>query len=434
LSSSSSSLLAVENPASDVNRIVDHLFRREAGRLVAILARRFGTERLHLAEDVVQDALLKAMQAWPFTGVPQNPTGWILRVACNRALDHLRHDRLGRERQDEFAALVDDALGNAAGEASPHFEDEIRDSQLRMMFACCHPGLAVEAQVSLTLKVLCGFWEREIAAAFLCGEAAVAKRLFRARQFLREQRVAVELPPAAGLGSRLDAVLQALYLVFNEGYKASHGDSLLKRDLCIEAIRLAELLTAHPLGDHPTTHALLALMLFNAARLPARIGADGASLRLSDQERSLWDRNMIVRGAMHLAASAAGAGASAFHLEAGIAACHALAQDDASTNWERILELYDSLVAFRPSPVVAVNRAVALAKVRGPAEGLRSLASMKGRASLENYHLLHAVEGQLWLDSGEQGKAATCFRRAHALAPVEAERISLARLLATASV
>jgi RNA polymerase sigma factor (sigma-70 family) len=410
--------------------VVDHLFRREAGRLVAILARRFGGERLHLAEDAVQDALVKAMQAWPFSGVPDNPTAWILHVACNRALDHVRHDQLGRERQPEFAARVGELLETAAAEDSPHFEDEIRDSQLRMMFVCCHPGLAVEAQVALTLKVLCGFGVREIAAAFLTTEVSIAKRLVRARQFLRDQHIAVELPPAGELGHRLDAVLQALYLLFNEGYKASHGDSLLRQDLCKDAVRLGELLVAHPIGDRPATRALLALMYFNAARLPARTGLDGASLRLAEQERGLWDREMIRQGVVHLGASGTGAQASTFHLEAAIAACHALAPSDGATDWERILELYDALLDLKPSPVVALNRAVAVARVRGPAEGLRSLALMRDRASLENYHLLHAVEGQLWLDSGERENAIACLRRAHVLAAVGAERISLARRLA----
>jgi RNA polymerase sigma factor (sigma-70 family) len=420
----------IGNSPSEVRKAVDHLFRREAGRLVAILARRFGGERLHLAEDAVQDALVRAMQTWPFTGVPDNPTAWILRVACNRALDQVRHDRLGLDKQPEFASRVEDLLATAIGEDSPQFEDEIRDSQLRMMFVCCHPGLPVEAQVALTLKVLCGFGVREIAAAFLSNEAAIAKRLVRARQFLRDNRIAVELPPAAELGDRLDAVLQALYLLFNEGYKASHGDSLLRRDLCNDAIRLGELITAHPLGDRPATHALLALMHFNAARLPARTGRDGASLRLAEQERGLWDREMIRRGVVHLASSGAGPRASAFHLEAGIAACHAFAKSDDETDWGRILELYDALFALNPSPVVALNRAVAVARVRGPEEGLRSLASMRNRSSLENYHLLHAVEGQLWLDSGDRAKAICCLQRAHDLATVGAERIALARRLA----
>jgi RNA polymerase sigma-70 factor (ECF subfamily) len=411
--------------------IVDHLFRREAGRLVAILARRFGGDRLRLAEDAVQDALLKAMQTWPFAGVPANPTAWILRVACNRALDHARHEQLGRRRQPDFAALVDECL-SATAASSPQFEDEIRDSQLRMMFVCCHPSLPIEAQVALTLKVLCGFGEREIAAAFLTGEPAIAKRLVRARQALREQRVAVELPPAAELAERVGSVHAALYLLFNEGYKASHGDSLLRTDLCQDAIRLGELLLAHPLGQSPTSHALLALMGFHAARLPARVGADGGSLLLSEQERSRWDREMIRRAVRHLEASGTGGSVSRFHLEAGIAACHALAPSDGATDWERILALYDHLLALTPSPVIALNRTVAVGRVLGPEEGLRALAAIPGRNSLEGYHLLHAVEGQLWLDAGKREKAAACLERARALATVDAERTTLSRRIAFA--
>jgi RNA polymerase sigma factor (sigma-70 family) len=420
------------NDPAEVTRMVDHLFRREAGRLVAILARRFGGERLHLAEDVVQDALLKAMQTWPFAGIPDNPTAWIFRVACNRALDQTRREQRGRAGEPEWLPFVEDSSASATGEGTLRFEDEIRDSQLRMMFVCCHPGLPVEGQIALMLKILCGFGESEIAAAFLTSEAAIAKRLVRTRQFLRERRIAVELPPVAELVPRLDAVLQALYLLFNEGYKASHGNALLRRDLCQDAIRLGELLTVHPVGDTPATHALLALMYFNAARLPARIGADGTSLRFSEQERGLWDRKMIRQGALHLEASGGGAHATTFHLEAGIAACHALPPDDAGADWTQILALYDDLFALNPSPIVALNRAVAVAKVRGPAEGLRSLATMRDRASLENYHLLHAVEGQLWLDSGAPEKAVPCLQRAHGLATIEAERTSLARRMALA--
>jgi len=416
----------------EVAQLVDHLFRREAGRLVAILARRFGAEHLHLAEDVVQDALLKAMQTWPFTGVPANPTGWILQVARNRGLDQTRHRQMGRAKQPELASLVEACLADAVHLPAPQFEDEIRDSQLRMMFVCCDPGLPPEAQVALTLKVLCGFGEREIAAAFLVREAAIAKRLVRARQFLRDQRVAVELPAAAELAPRLQAVLQVLYLMFNEGYKASHGDSVLREDLCADAIRLGELLAAHPLGDRPATHALLALMGFNAARLPARLGTDGAILRMAEQERALWDREKIHRALAHLETSGRGGEASRFHLEAGIAACHALAPSEAATDWRRIVELYDELLARDASPVVALNRAVAVARLRGPLAGLSALDTLPGRAALENHHLLHAVAGQLWLDAGEPLKAAVSLRRAHGMATLEAERVLLARRLTEA--
>src|ERR1035437_5363062 len=254
----------------EVTRLLDHLFRRESGRLVAILTRHFGVAHLHLAEDVVPDALVRAMQTWPFTGVPQTPSAWPPQTAKNRAIDATRRGQLWRGKQPELMPLVEDCLQSALTVPPPLFEDEMRDSQLRMMFVCGHPGLPVEAQVALTLKTLCGFGEREIAAAFLETEAAVTKRLVRARQFLREQGVAVDLPPAAELAPRVDMVLQALYLLFNEGYKASQGDSLLRTDLCAEAIRLAELLGEPPLGDRPATRALLALIDLGAARLPAR--------------------------------------------------------------------------------------------------------------------------------------------------------------------
>ncbi len=421
-----------EPPPGDIGRLVDHLFRREAGRLVAILTRRFGAQHLHLAEDVVQDALVRAMQTWPFTGVPQNPSAWLLQTAKNRAFDHTRRASLWRGRQETLAPLMEDCLHAAVAAPAPQFEDEIRDSQLRMMFVCCHPELPGETQVALTLKTLCGFGEREIAAAFLAHEAAVTKRLVRARQLLREKSISLDLPEAAQLAPRLAAVQQALYLLFNEGYKASHGESLLRGDLCTEALRLGKLLAAHPVGDRPATHALLALMHFNAARLPARVDDAGGMLRLAEQDRRRWDREHLARGIAELERSGAGEQVTRFHLEAGIAACHSLAADEASTDWRQILTLYDALLALDASPVVALNRAVALARVHGPAAGLRAIDAMRGREALENYHLRHAVAGQLWLESGEPAKAAESFRRAHALAALGAERMFLDGRIAAA--
>jgi RNA polymerase sigma-70 factor (ECF subfamily) len=413
----------------DVVRLVDHLFRREAGRLVAILTRHFGIAHLHLAEDVVQDALMKAMETWPYHGVPDNPSAWLLQTAKNRALDQARRGTLWRGRQAALIPLVEDCLHDALAVAPPRFEDEINDSQLRMMFVCCHPGLPPEMQVALVLKTLCGFGEREVAAAFLSTEAAVTKRLVRARQFLRERGVAVELPPPPELAPRVEVVLQALYLLFNEGYKASQGDSLLRTDLCAEAIRLGCLLAAHPVGDRPATHALLALMHLNSARLAARVDDGGNLLLLAEQDRGLWDRGQIRQGLRHLAASGAGRQVTRYHLEAGIAACHALAPDFASTDWRRILALYDRLLEMDGSPVVALNRAIAVARVEGPQAGLRTLEAIEGRAALENYHLRHAVAGQLWLDAGDPARAAESFRRALQLAALPAERKLLERRL-----
>ncbi|HWA86909.1 MAG TPA: sigma-70 family RNA polymerase sigma factor [Opitutus sp.] len=417
-------------PASTgVANVVDHLFRRESGRLVAILAARLGAANLQLAEDVVQDALLRAMQVWPFTGVPDNPSAWLLQTARNRAFDVLRRHRTLTEKIPAVAPLIEETARDAFAAPAPQFEDEIADSQLRMMFACCHPRLAPEAQVALILKTLCGFGEREIAAAFLATEAAIVKRLVRARKQLRDARIAVDLPPAAELAPRVEAVLTALYLLFNEGYKASHGDSLLRADLCAEAIRLANLLAAHLVGNRPETHALLALLHFHASRLPARTADDGSLLVLAAQDRLRWDRRQIACGIAHLDQSAAGVRVTRWHLEAGIAACHALAPDFAHTDWPHILELYDELLTIDPSPVVALNRAITLARVRGAEAGLRALAGLPQRP-LGRYHLFHATSAQLLLDAGRPAEAAAALRRALALVVLPAERQLLEARLA----
>ncbi len=416
--------------ATDVAGVVGHLFRRESGRLVAILAGRLGAAHLHLAEDVVQDALLRAMQVWPFTGVPENPSAWLLQTARHRAFDTLRRDRVLAKKSPELAPLIAETASEALAAPPPQFEDEIADRQLRMMFVCCSPVLPVDAQVALVLRTLCGFGDREIAAAFLASEAAITKKLVRARKQLRAARVAIELPPARQLAPRVASVLAALYLLFNEGYKASHGDSLLRADLCAEAIRLGELLAAHPLGDGPATHALLALLHLHAARLPARVADDGSLLILAAQDRSRWDRAQIARGLAHLDRSAAGPRVTRWHLEAGIAATHALAPNYDQTNWLHILELYDALVALDPSPIIALNRTVALARVQGAPAALSALEKIPRRRTLESYHLFHAVRGQLLLGAGHPVEAATALRRALALVTVPAEREFLQRRLA----
>jgi RNA polymerase sigma factor (sigma-70 family) len=415
--------------SSEVRLMVDHLFRREAGRLVAILTRYFGVANLHLAEDVVQDALVKAMETWPFTGVPESPSAWLLQAAKNRALDQTRRGTLWRGKQAELAPLMEDCLYAALAPQPPRFEDEINDSQLRMMFVCCYPGLPAEAQVALILKTLCGFGEKEIAAAFIDSPAAVTKRLVRARQFLRENGVTIELPAAAELIPRVEVVQQALYLLFNEGYKASRGDSLLRTDLCAEAIRLAQLLSTHPAGDQPSTHALLALMHLNAARNSARVDHLGEVLLMAEQDRGLWDRDQIGRGMRELEVSGCGDRVTRYHLEAGIAACHVLAKDFAATDWRRIVTLYDQLLEVDQSPVVALNRAVALAKVEGPRIGLNAIEAITGREALESYHLFHAVMGQLWLETGETRRAADYFRRSIKLTTLPAERTLLEKRL-----
>jgi RNA polymerase sigma-70 factor (ECF subfamily) len=308
-------------------------------------------------------------------------------------------------------------------------DHEIADDRLRMMFVCCHPLIPAEAQVALALKTLCGFSPAEIAKAFLTTEAAVAKRLTRAKQRIREARISFVIPEGPELAQRLDRVLQSLYLLFNEGYKASTGDHLVREDVCREAIRLAELLAEHPAGNRPRTHALLALMLFNAARLPTRLDDDGNLLRLQEQDRSRWDQPMIARGLYHFAQSAAGEEVSEYHLQSGIAACHCAARDFGATNWRRILALYDRLVEFDDSPVVALNRAVALAEVRGPQAGIEAVSEIRNLHSLESYYLLYAVLGEFESRLNHRPAAAAHFRKSLQLAEIKSEQAFLSKRL-----
>ncbi|GMV91088.1 MAG: RNA polymerase sigma factor [Candidatus Hydrogenedentota bacterium] len=412
--------------ARESARLTEHLFRHESVKLVSILTRAFGIERLQLAEDVVQEAMARAMQTWPYYGIPDNPAAWITRTAKNLALDVIRRESNFREKEPGIAASAErwtSENGNVSD--SVFFDDEISDSQLRMMFACCHPLIPQEARVALALKTLCGFSTAEIAKAFLSTEAAVAKRLTRARQRIRDAQIPFEIPTGDEALIRLESVEQTIYLLFNEGYKASTGDDLIREDLCREAIRLAALLTEHPVGNQPRTHALLALMLLNAARLPARVDANGHVLRLQDQDRTRWDALLIARGMMHLARSAAGDELSEYHLQAGIAACHCAAGDYESTDWAQILTLYDRLAELDDSPVVALNRAVAVAQVHGPRAGIEAVESIPNRSQLYAYHLLYAVLGDLESRQENYGVAASHFKRALELTEVKTERLFL---------
>jgi RNA polymerase sigma factor (sigma-70 family) len=416
-------------PPADISHLTDHLFRQEAGKLVAVLTNIFGIERLQLAEDVVQEAIVRALQTWPYYGVPKNPAAWLTQAAKNLALDTIRREKNFHEKQPQIIAHIEQWPGEAEGGSSPAFETEIKDDRLRMMFVCCHPLISREDQVALALKTLCGFSPPEIAKAFLTTEAAIAKRLTRAKQRIREAGIRFEIPEGDELARRFDAVLQSLYLLFNEGYKASSGDTLIREDLCREAIRLTQLLAEHPAGNQPKTHALLALMLLNAARIPSRTDSEGNLLRLQEQDRSRWHHPMIARGMFHLAHSAAGEELSEYHLQAGIAACHCAAQNYAATDWPHILELYDRLIEFDDSPVAALNRAVALAEVHGPQAGIEAVAAIRNLQSLESYYLLHAVLGEFEARLKHSEAAAAHFRKAMQLAEIKSEQAFLSKRL-----
>ena len=413
--------------STGVSQLVEHLFRHESGKMVATLTRIFGIEHLNLAEDVVQETLSRALQTWPYRGVPENPSAWIMRASRNLALDVIRRQTTFRAKEAEIARLIERDV--SAPETANFSENEIADDRLRMMFVCCHPVIPAEAQVALALKTLCGFSVTEIGRAFLTSEAAIAKRLTRAKQKIQEARIPFEIPVGAELARRLDSVLQSLYLLFNEGYKASSGEKLVRDELCQEAIRLTELLANHPAGNQPKTHALLALMLLNAARFAAREDPHGNLLRLQEQDRTRWDQMTIARGMSHLRESAAGDGLSEYHLQAGIAVCHAMAIDYESTDWERILSLYDRLMEFDDSPVVALNRAVAVANVHGPKAGLEAVRAIRGREKLDAYHLFYSVIGELEMRLNHHGAAAREFRKAFELAATKSERAFLLKRL-----
>jgi RNA polymerase sigma-70 factor (ECF subfamily) len=389
--------------------LVEHFFRHEAGRLVSVLTRAFGWRHFDLVEDMVQATLLDALEAWRVRGAPANPSGWVQRVAKNKVFDALRRDQIGQRVLREWAAA---RPMHAEGLDELFFDSEIEDSQLRMMFACCHPHLARENQLALTLKALCGFGNAEIARALLVGEETVKKRLQRATRDLSDHHITLDPPAAGELARRLDGVHQVLYLLFNEGYSSTDGDTAIRADLCEEAARLCHLLCSHPSFRTPATHALMALMLFHAARLEARLDQRGSVLLLEEQDRGRWDRRLIRRAQEFLARSAEGTVLSAFHLEASIACHHCTAKSYAETDWPAILRLYDALLRVHRSPVYLLNRAIVVAQIDGPRAGIRALDEAGQDPALRHYHLFDAALGELYRRAGDLARARRHFRAA----------------------
>jgi RNA polymerase sigma-70 factor (ECF subfamily) len=382
--------------------LVEHFFRHEAARMVAVLTRLFGWRNFDLVEDMVQATLADALHAWSMRGVPENSSGWVHRIAKNKILDALRREKTAQRVMEEWAT----ARPSRAERLDELFVDsEIEDSQLRMIFACCHPRLARENQLALTLKAMCGFGNSEIAHALLVGEETIKKRLQRAMRDLVDQQIALEPPAAAELAERLDVVHQVLYLLFNEGYSPCDSETAIRADLCEEAARLCYLLCTQPQLSTPPTNALMALMLFHAARLDARVDARGSSLLMDEQDRTKWDKGLIERAREFLDKSAQGTVISTYHLEAGIAFHHCLARSYAETDWPAILRLYDALLAIHRSPVYLLNRAIVVAELQGAHAGIRALEEAGRDADLRHYHLLDAALGELHRRAGDLGRA-----------------------------
>ncbi|MGB2714000.1 MAG: sigma-70 family RNA polymerase sigma factor [Vicinamibacterales bacterium] len=400
----------------------ESLFRRESGRLVAALTRVFGVQNLSLAEDVVQDAFCRAMEVWKFRGVPQNPAGWLLTVAKNRALDVLRRERTARTFAPELTRLLESEwtlVPTLDEQLSPH---AIKDDLLRMMFSCCDPRLGEESQVALVLHILCGFSVDEVAGAFVVKHAAMEKRLTRAKKVLAQSPRLFDIADATEFSTRLPVVQRSLYLLFNEGYHGASPEFAVRAELCHEAMRLAALLQEHPLGATPATDALAALMCLNAARLPGRTDPAGELLALCDQDRTRWDRNLLAEGERILQRSARGPELTPYHVEAAIAWVHASAARADDTDWPQIVGLYDMLMAIRPSPVVALNRAIAIAQYEGPEAGLEAIEAIEHRERLASYPFFPAALAELELRAGRRSSAQCHFREARRLARNPAER------------
>jgi RNA polymerase sigma-70 factor (ECF subfamily) len=408
----------------------DHLFRHEYGRLVAALTRVFGVHNLALAEDVVQDAFCRAIEVWKFRGMPDNPSAWLMTAAKNRALDVLRRQRTAQTFAPELGRLLDSEWTLAPAVAELFGANAIKDDLLRMMLSCCQPRLPEDAQVMLILHVLCGFGVGEVAAAFVSGHAAVEKRISRAKKTLAESKRLFDVADADEFSARLPAVQRALYLLFNEGYHGASPEAAVRTDLCREAMRLTATLLAHPRGNTPATSALAALMAFHAARLPARVDAAGGLNSLSDQDRALWDQELIGEGLKLLELSAAGDELTTYHVEARIACIHACAARIEETDWRAIVSLYDMLLTLRPSPIVALNRAIAIAQHQGAERGLAEIGVIADRDRLAAYHFYPATLGELELRLERHEVAREHFRAALALARSPMERHFLEKRIA----
>lgn len=390
---------------AEIRSLIERLSRRESGRLVGALTRTLGASGLSLAEDCVQDAFLAAFETWGVRGVPENPFAWLVTTARNRALDRLRRHAMMSALEPKVTDWIEHL--RAAPDTSG-----IGDEELSLIVLCCDPALDVEARLALTLKTVCGFTVEEIARAFLATPEAIAQRIVRAKARIRELGIEFAMPSGIALRERMPSVLRTIYLLFNEGYSASEGDRLVRDDVCEEALRLAELVAWHRLASSPEAHALAALILFQHARRRARVAADGRPVLLEDQDRRLWDQAMIARGFQHLSAARNEKALTALHLEAGIASVHAAAASWAQTDWAALLSYYDGLSEVAPSPVVAINRAIALSMVEGADAALAALHGLGGEKAVGRYLPYHMAIGDLELRRGRRQAAREAFQRA----------------------
>ena len=402
-----------------VNNLIGHLFRHEAGKMAAVLTRLLGFNSLDLAEDIVQDTLLQAMSTWKFKGIPENPAAWLYTVAKRKAIDAIRQQKIHEQHHSEIGLALKSEWTLSPTVNQLFLSNEIEDSQLRMIFACCHPSIPYESQLALTLKTLCGLSIAEIANSFLTNTETITKRLYRAREKIREEKITLEAPVPANLPGRLDAVLHSLYLLFNEGYNSSHPDQLIRHDLCAEAMRLCLLLVNNPVTTVPKAKALLALMCFQASRADARIHADGSIILLKDQDRSRWSQPLIEKGKYYLENAAEGDAFSDYHIEAAIAGSHARAKSFDETDWVQIHQLYSVLAEIKPSPIVELNKAIAIGYANSPVAGLAALQNIP---DLQHHYLYHSAIGDFHAALGDVEQARRSYETALTLTASNAEK------------
>lgn len=409
-----------------IDQFVDHLFREEYGKLVSYLTSTFGFHFLESAQDIAQDTLAEAYQNWSFNGIPANPQGWIFKVARNKAINWVKREQKKNAVYQKFK--YPDSL------ASPDefsLNNDIQDSQLQMIFACCHPEISVENQIALILNILCGFSRKEMAHALLTNEETIKKRLYRAKKQIREQHIQLlhQEEYTANENEKINTVCIAIYLLFNEGYYSSQKEELIRKDLCLESIRLTKLLI-NKYPDNTRLHALLATMCFHIARFKARIDDRGAIVLLADQNRDLWHPEFIKMGWHHLFEASKGNELSSYHLEASIAAQHCTAKNFQSTNWKLIHRFYHQLYQLKPSPVILLNLAIVTGMLEGPEEAVRQLVPLKEEKSLQKYYLLYAVLGHFYLKLGKKDVALENFQKAKSLTSGQKEIDLLNRKMA----
>jgi RNA polymerase sigma factor (sigma-70 family) len=408
---------------TDTHRAIDAVWRIESAKLIASLTRLVGD--VGLAEDLAQDALVAALEQWPESGVPNNPGAWLMAAAKRRGIDQLRRRSLLDRKHEQLGHEMESRQEAALAELDASLDDNVGDDLLRLMFMACHPVLSTEARTALTLRLLGGLTTEEIARAFLVPEPTVAQRIVRAKRTLADAGVPFEVPRGPELRARLSSVLEVIYLVFNEGYAATVGDDWVRPGLCEDALRLGRIL-AELMPDEPEVHGLVALMEIQASRLRARIGPGGEPVLLLDQDRGRWDRMLIRRGLAALGrAESLGSEAGPYQLQAAIAACHARARIPEETDWRRIAELYAALGRATPSPIVELNRAVAIAMAFGPAAGLEIVDALRATPALKNYHLLPSVRGDLLMKVGRMAEARVELERAASLTRNARERALL---------